>query len=110
MKSSEALRKAAENINEKTWTQGEYARDSDGDRVDALETYAVCWCGLGHIKRTLNVWHDNSTAASYLLKAMKARCPRIDYFHEWNDHPDRTAEEVKAMFLEAAQLAESEGE
>lgn len=42
------LRRARVLITDKTkWTQGEYARDKDGDRCLPDEPRAVCWCANG---------------------------------------------------------------
>lgn len=34
---------------EKNWTQGEFARDANGDDVNAVSNKAVCWCAIGSL-------------------------------------------------------------
>ena len=33
------------------WTQGVFARNSDGDEVDPDDSTAVCWCATGAVRK-----------------------------------------------------------
>lgn len=96
------LRDAAELVN-RGWTQGDYARDAAGHEVDPRDPEAVCWCAQGAI------WKAGCTAE---FQAISVLCTHIndtpgwyvDTVIAWNDHPDRTAEEVATTMRECAEL------
>lgn len=99
MTAAEILRKASE----LPWTQGEFARDADGNGLFDREPGAVCWCADGAIR------HVGS--AVRMMERVAARNALRDVIgtydiHEWNDAPGRTAEEVAAKMIEAAELLE----
>ena len=78
-----------------SWTQGEYARDSNGLSVSLLSERVKCFCALGSIKYTANSFFANVTAFRdhiYNKYGVNIHC--------WNDHPDRTHAEVLAEFDE----------
>lgn len=48
------------------WTQGEYARDADGNEVRAWSEDATCFCAYGAIQRVTE--HEDSEADFFLMK------------------------------------------
>jgi hypothetical protein len=52
----EILRQARELISDPAhWTQGEYARDADGNFAAVYDPAAVCFCSLGAIAKVMNI-------------------------------------------------------
>jgi hypothetical protein len=59
-----AARKTLTNL--KHWTQRYYAKDENGDYVEANNPHAVCWCSIGAIMlaaKTDYMWDDDSIIA-----------------------------------------------
>lgn len=81
------------------WTQGFYAKDSEGGLTSV--TKGVCWCAHGLIKRDFDSV-DLRIRASSLLEVAAG----VDHIPNWNDAPGRTASEVADAFDKAADLAE----
>jgi hypothetical protein len=81
MKPSDYIRKG--------WTQGAYARDSDGTPIYPKSIKAVCWCPVGAI---CAAYYDNPAKrikTLYSLKSFVGESPAI-----WSDAPERTQQEV----------------
>lgn len=87
-----------------SWTQDTYALDADGNEVGPSSESATCYCSSGAISRI-----SGSIAARVIEFAEHISCIYGVSIPVWNDHPDRTHEEVLAEFdeviakLEAAQ-------
>lgn len=88
MKASEYVRKG--------WTQGEYARNSDGKYVLWSDPTAVCWCLDGALMAAY-------PGVGYSLAINKLRDVAPFNIIVWNDAPDRTKQEVIEL-LERAEV------
>jgi hypothetical protein len=102
VKTSEVLRKAADEIRRRGWHQTDYGSD-----VVAFETCAVC--SLGAVNTVVagdpfawaTVNEDRDLAIAALMRSIDdERVP------DWNDTEGRTVEEVLDAFERAAQAAE----
>lgn len=108
MRTSEILRKAADEIRRRGWHQGDYA----ADYVD-LENCSVCALGaLAAVEFGTPVPPQIAPPAPYVRSAIWALEDVTDeaYIDKWNDDPERTVDEVLAKFEEAAQAAEANGD
>jgi len=104
---AETLRKAAD-LCAKGWTQGVMARDAKGKEVPASSPDAVCWCADGAMLAASGdggIYRDGHTyrparAASYSAFG----CGPF----EFNDAPNRTADEVIRALRAAADAVEAQ--
>ena len=111
MKTSEVLRKAADEIRRRGWYQGEFAPIEADD-----DSCPVCAWGA------INVAHSGDPRNWYVEGAPGEESPALqvlaiaatgDAFRSvpsWNDDPERTVEEVLDAFERAAVAAEAAGE
>ncbi len=98
----ETLRAARQLITDPAkWTQGEYARDADGNEVKAWSEDATCFCAYGAIQRVTE--HEDSEADFFLRKAGMSKFG-INVIDLNDTH---THAEVLALF--DAAIAELEG-
>lgn len=74
---------------ESKWTKGWFARDADGNYVEASGVRAVCWCIYGGFIR---VGNENG-----LSDAVRASRGTGDELSDWNDAPERTFADVKQL-------------
>lgn len=105
MKTSELLRKAADEIRRRGWHQGDYGSDPE-----AAKNCMVCSRGAINAVATGDPWVYNiaaDKAAKGLYSTLRHDALGIV---RWNDDPDRTVEEVLEKFEEAARAAEREGD
>lgn len=82
------------------WTQGTFARDSEGKQTGWRDPEAACFCVSGAIARANGgLW----TA----WNAFDAYCRKRGFRHmaEFNDEPRRTQAEVVAALRQAAEKA-----
>jgi hypothetical protein len=85
------------------WTQGEFARDGDGDAVPVLNPRAHCFCALGAIEKTLGngAWTESNNAISRVCSRKFDQ--EVGHFNDTHTHP-----EVLALFDAAiAELEQS---
>ena len=92
---------AARKLIEQGWTQGTYARDANGEDVDATDDRAVCWCSYGAIVRAYDEDFEAAEAARDVLRAAVG----TKYAASWNDAPERTQAEVLQAFDDAIEIA-----
>ena len=87
----QAILNAAADLIERTgWTQGHYAHDKDGHPCQPRSSSAVCFCALGALEaQRLN---DEQMGSAHEELAWRVGAS----VSLWNDHPDRTKEEVIA--------------
>lgn len=72
MSVKELLIEARERISDPArWTQGELARDSDGDETLTFSDDAVCWCAYGSIYASRRFGYDGESAMLDLETACK---------------------------------------
>lgn len=107
MKTSELLRKAADEIRRRGWYQGGYGSDISEEGFGSCKV-----CSLGAV----NAASYNGDPWNGMLFKDTARERAILLLEEsaggtlphWNDAPGRTVEEVLDVFEKAAQAAELE--
>jgi hypothetical protein len=109
----EILTKAQDKIRDpKNWTQDTYARDETGASVKAHSPAAVCFCSLGAIESFfhseefdgLEVMHARDflyTAANQIADGRTVA--------NYNDDPDRTHDEIMALWDRAKEIAHATG-
>ena len=102
MKYSKFYNKVADLV-EKGWTQGTSARTKSGARCDFQDTRAVSWCLSGAI---LAVYYGPLSVTS--LTELRSYLGIGALASRWNDHPDRTQEEVLKLLRETAKRADEE--
>ena len=86
---------------EGAWTQGNCARDTNGNSVSCHSDEATCFCMIGAI---VHVAPDSWPTLSGALYGSDEAL--IDNgIAAWNDTPDRTQAEVVAMFDKAIEIA-----
>lgn len=102
----ESLRTGRERV-ARGWTQGLYAIDLNGDKVDPTSEAASCWCAVGAIPRFVRGEHVHGEAVAALGWAIPVnQCVDVVGF---NDLPTTTQADILALFdraiaaLEAAQ-------
>lgn len=94
-------------IQEWGWIQGQEALTENGVAVESSDPEAACFCVMGAIERVgYDLWRadvaDYKVMSAAVQEALEAAGDIAgDLLHEWNDHPDRTKEEVVAL-LDAA--------
>lgn len=106
MKTSEVLRKAADEIRRRGWCQGEFM-PPDANPDDC----PVCAWGAVNVAENDDPreWYvkdgpgEESAALEYLQKAYRDEFRSVP---AWNDDPERTVEEVLDAFTRAAEAAE----
>jgi len=76
-------------LNESNWTQGQFARDEDGNSCAAIDARAKKFCLMGAAYKCFS----NETEMILDLLNRELQGDAIG----WNDAPGRTFEEVKAV-------------
>jgi hypothetical protein len=84
------------------WTQGEFARDIDGDASGVLVARAHCFCALGAIEKAYGscAWTEADDAISRVCRRKFGQ--EVGHFNDTHTHA-----EVLALF--DAAIAELEG-
>lgn len=77
----------------KGWTQGAFARKADGSPTYSLDPEAVCWCAFG----ALNMAYPDHGYVGVFTE-LKTAIGGEQLVAYWNDDPNRTQQEVIAMF------------
>lgn len=86
----------------KRWTTHGKARDTRGRPTLVHDPYAACWCLLGALQRVYGgTFYANPDCMRAMGKVNDALPDDAETIAEWNDHPDRTAEEVLALVTKA---------
>lgn len=85
---------------ESKWTKLSFARDIDGNPVEPTSPEACCWCLVGALYKCKEEGTNNSYEA--MLKMGYEIDERFNgwnsaLFSWYNDYPERTFEEVKAL-------------
>lgn len=110
----EALVEAKRLISSKeSWTQGEFARDSDGQVCSPYSKDAVCWCAQGAINAACEKVFNGKMELSSLYHAMaRNNLGHVVnqtnsgwvYLDEYNDDPETTHGDVIKAFSEAIEF------
>jgi len=81
------------------WTIRAMARDKSDVQCTVEDSDVFCFCLLGAIYHCYDDYDDRRSVVRKVLRAINA-----DHFEDkelavtvWNDHPDRTFQEVKAL-------------
>lgn len=80
----------------KGWTQGEMARDANGDAIEPNSKNAVCFCSAGALHAAYQKYDDYNKAYDKLLKIIGK-----ESILTWNDDPSRTKEQVVEAMMKA---------
>jgi hypothetical protein len=97
----------AEKFVRRGWTQGTYAKDLRGHAIITSSLDAACFCSVGAINRAcyeLDLYKERDQVFKALAKAIPGANPEHDgrmTIVEYNDRPERTQEEVLAVFRQA---------
>jgi len=94
---------------EKNWTQGAYARDSEYNPINEAHDSAVCFCSLGAIFKAAGSHLDprydagvselTNTLGERRAKAMQEGKPKpTRNVPSYNDHPDTKHADVLSLF------------
>ena len=96
------LRKAADLLESKGWTQGAFARNGH-EEVSINDPQANCFCVLGAIifSNCIGDLRTRAALARYL------NLDRDEWVLDWNDDPTRTKEEVIKTLRDCADSLET---
>ena len=86
--------------NPKTWTQGSYGRDYNGDPAGPQGGFATSWCILGAASKVYPGFNDHKRQEILVRLKRYAVVHGFGSISGWNDAPNRTFEEVKALVKE----------
>lgn len=101
------LKSARDLISQKgAWIQGTFARDKNGFDCEGIDPTAVCFCAMGAIDRAVGETNSFFNFAWPLYRALD-NAGFHNGISEWNDAPERTQEEVVALFDKAIEIAET---
>jgi len=105
-----ALREARRLI-KKGWTRRAFARDKWRHSVASDSPRAACFCAEGAINRAVALAADPCTVKDQAIIQLKKHIPPYQPQNvvSWNDHPQRTKQEVVRVFTKAIQMLESIG-
>jgi hypothetical protein len=98
--------KIHEVITKETWCQGSFAVTEAGRTIGPLEKNAVKWCALGWIHKVYstsgNCMIIEDRVRNYIQSRVEDRVRNSTHawVSDWNDSPERTFEEVLAVFKE----------
>ena len=97
----EALRESRKNIKD-GWTQGAFARTIKGYVTDPASSEAVKWCAYGAVIPNNNFIEAQKFLSLAVWQIDLLVTPSIV---AWNDRPERTKEQVLAVYDLAIELA-----
>ena len=89
--------------NSSKWTQGESARDLNGNKTDPFSPDAVCWCLYGLVNKC---YHKEDGTDDELFDVLLEIDRHVIKRHnkvwgyQWNDAPERTWEDVRNLLKE----------
>lgn len=83
------------------WTRGWYAKTQKNNEANPRSRAAVSFCVLGAC--------DRVGASTQILSEIVIP-KRANTLPDWNDHPDRTQEQVLALFDKAIKIARKRAE
>jgi hypothetical protein len=76
------------------WTKGTLARDSEGFATNVNGPTACSFCLVGAIEHCYTSIQDTLRATTKVKQELRKQYPNVEFVGQWNDHPDRTHEEV----------------
>lgn len=76
------------------WTKGTFAKNVQGIMRNSLDSDACCWCAMGAISRC---YTESPSGTQPFIDKLSLR---IGHIPSWNDHPDRTQEDVVSILKE----------
>lgn len=78
---------------ESKWTKGAFARTIDNAQICSASQLAVCFCLQGAMFRCYTILDEFRVTRIKILKELRSG----DSIASWNDAPERTFAEVKAL-------------
>ncbi len=78
------------------WTQQKFAKTASGEPTMPLDPAAVCWC----LRGAIHLCYRNTDQLIEVLEKVNSRISRGLTTYQWNDAPERTFSEVKALVEE----------
>lgn len=102
------LEKAKELLVTKGWTQGQYAKDANGNKTDLYDSSACSFCSTGALMVAIpfGAWGLYDSAITCLSKAADIGSSAAS-IERWNDAVERTREDVLLAFDKAIAIAEN---
>lgn len=100
---ADVLRRAADRVQFRGWTQGMLARDAAGEGVSPFKPEASEWCALGAFYADFGGW-NLSGAHREAYAALTIYAGSIP---AWNNAPERTADEVADTMRRCAKVWEN---
>lgn len=89
-----AILKQARKLIQQGWCQEAYARDANGNKVEAVDETAVCWCISGAILKAAGGYQGrHGEDAERVVDYFAVVIGTIDV-SGWNDSPATTKEKV----------------
>ncbi len=116
MKTSTILNAAADILETRGWTRGEYARDKDGCTISSSSCEATCFCAASAISRATHNLPDRGDLLRRAYEALEqAIAVQLDIsglisIAAWNDRKVRSSEEVIVTMRETALALEIAGD
>lgn len=89
------------------WTQTAFARDRDGEPINADSEAAISWCSAGALEASKGGktrWRAQNHLKSAISTSERSFVSEWSVL-TWNDNPDRTQKEVLAAFDKAIAMA-----
>lgn len=100
---ADVLERAADKLTpDGAWTQGDWAKNAEGESVEPTSPDATCWCVRGALAAASGDEYGIYGPASEYVERL------VQLPVHWNDTPGRTQSEVVAKLREAAALARAE--
>jgi len=106
---------------ERGWCRVDFARDVLGQSLYSSDGRAVCWCAVGAVQRAA-LFMDTYNAHQVVEDACGEVCKVLGLIKDsylrgsfqstlssWNDKPERTQEEVVAIFKKTALVVGGDG-
>ena len=86
-----------------TWIQGSEAQDAAGQAVYPFQESAIKFCAIGRLNRVCHQQRAPDPVRTALARALlTALPPGAGDLQLWNDQPERTPQEVRELFQQAA--------
>jgi len=93
---------------ESQWTKQAMAKDANGEKVSIINLNATCWCLVGAVNKifsTLPFDEQTNMVAARIQDALEYGIEKIDGRPQspiwFNDHPQTTFAEIKAVLAGA---------
>ena len=93
-----------------TWIQGSEARDANGRECYPFQEEAVSFCAIGRLNRICHQQRAGDSIRTALARALlTALPPGAGDLQLWNNQQERTPQEVRELFQQAAARVREQG-